>query len=257
MSKPVAEIGAILNVLLNQSPEQTVKKPMCQLAMTESRILHIRQSIAEAQRIEAENHQLREYLETKLPSLHRIISLPRGDGLHTLEEFVTRYIQHVPDFLEALTELTKSAGVYEYAKTFLDIAEDYFFAPPEIGRGREGLLALIDEAYLAHRLIEEVNDRVMMASGIPLAPMDMTLSNIIIHDLLGDEFANQLDLAVHYSIESLFESDNFFRKADFKSYLQHHHEDAWQKAMARWPCLAGDSAIELQLDNRPKSSAFH
>ncbi|WP_018275340.1 hypothetical protein WKI13_20680 [Teredinibacter turnerae] len=225
--------------------------------MSELRILQIRESIKEAQRIEANNHQLRMFLEAKLPELHRSIALPKSDGLHSLEEFVTRYIEHVPDFLEALTELTKSAGVYEYAETFLTIAEDYFFNPPELVERRDGLLALIDEAYLAHRLIEEVNDRVMMASGMPLAPMDMTLSNIIVHDLLGDDFANQLDLAVHYSIESLFESDNFFRKADFKNYLNHQNGEAWQSAMARWPCLAGDSAIKLELNHQAPGSPMH
>lgn len=171
-------------------------------------------------------------------------------------EFVTHYIEHVPDFLEALTDLTKSGGVYDYAKTFLEIAEDYFFAPPGLVDGRDGLLGLIDEAYLAHRLIEEVNDRVMMASGMPLAPMDMTLSNIIVHDLLGDEFANQLDLAVHYSIESLFESDNFFRNADFTNYLEHQNSENWQGAIEKWPCLADDSAIRLDI-TPPENQAFH
>ncbi len=217
--------------------------------------MQIRESIIKAEKIEAENHQLRLFLESKLPELHNAIALPEDNSLDALLEFVTQYIEHVPDFLEALTQLTKEAGVYQYAKTFLNIAEDYFFEPLELSAGRNGLLALVDEAYLAHRLIEEVNDRVMMASGLPLAPMDMTLSNIIVHDLLGDEFANQLDLAVHYSIESLFESDNFFRNADFNHYLQHHHENGWTRAVEEWPCLAGDSAIQLNLAMKPV--AYH
>jgi len=224
--------------------------------MTEPRILLIRESIAEAERIEAENHRLKAFLAARLPELHHTISLPEGQSLDTLMGFVTQYIEHVPDFLEALTALTKDAGVYEYAQAFLSIAEDYFFKPPELTAGRDGLLALIDEAYLAHRLIEEVNDRVMMASGMPLAPMDMTLSNIIVHDILGDDFANQLDLAVHYSIESLFESDNFFRNADFKKYLQLQHAESWSSAISQWPCLAGDSSISLNL-TLPKSGALH
>jgi len=227
------------------------------ICMTEPRVLYIRESIAEAHRIEAENHRLRDFLEAKLPELHHAIALPSGKGLDALLEFVTHYIEHVPDFIEALTELTKSAGVYQYAKTFLCIAEDYFFEPPELLKGRDGLLALVDEAYLAHRLIEEVNDRVMMASGFPVAPMDMTLSNIIVHDLLGDDFANQLDLAVHYSMESLFETDSFFRNADFKQYLRSHHDNGWRNAIDQWPCLAGDSAISLSLDNRATDGATH
>ena len=219
--------------------------------------MYIRESIAKAQRIEAKNHQLRDFLQAKLPELHHAISFPNGNGLDALQQFVTHYIEHVPDFIEALTTLTKSAGVYQYAKAFLSIAEDYFFEPPELIQGHDGLLALINEAYLAHRLMEEVNDRVMMACGFPLAPMDMTLSNIIVHDILGDDFANQLDLAVHYSIESLFESDGFFRNAHFDDYLRSHHNDAWLNAIEEWPCLAGDSAIQLKLDRIPQGKVVH
>jgi hypothetical protein len=137
------------------------------------------------------------------------------------------------------------------------IAEDYFFEPPELLEGHDGLLALIDEAYLAHRLIEEVNDRVMMASGLPLSPMDMTLSNIVVHDILGDQFANQLDLAVHYSMESLFETDSFFRNAHFENYLHTHNNDDWKEAIEKWPCLAGDSAIKLKLAHKPQGGSIH
>lgn len=225
--------------------------------MSEQRILYIRESIAEAQRIEAQNHRLREFLAAKLPELHHSITLPIGKGLESLEQFVTNYIEHVPDFLEALTDLTRAAGVYDYAKTFLEIAEDYFFAPPELVDGHDGLLALVDEAYLAHRLVEEVNDRVMMASGVPLAPMDMTLSNIIVHDLLGDEFANQLDLAVHYSIESLFQSDSFFRNADFSGYLETGSQSDWHQVIEKWPCLAGDQSITLNLSEQEDNQFCH
>ena len=53
--------------------------------------------------------------------------------------FVTRYIEHVPDFLQALTELTKNAGIYQFAQQFLTIAEEYFEKPPELVDQHKGL----------------------------------------------------------------------------------------------------------------------
>ena len=76
--------------------------------MIEQRILYIRESIAEAHRIEAKNHRLRDFLEAKLPELHHAISLPHGNGVDVLQEFITHYIEHVPDFLEALAEITST-----------------------------------------------------------------------------------------------------------------------------------------------------
>ena len=225
--------------------------------MTESRILLIRKSIAEAQRIESEQHGLDAYLQARLPGLHHSIALPRDNAVPALRLFVTRYIEQVPDFIEALTDLTESAGVYNYAKRFLTIAEDYFFQPPELVEANEGLRALIDEAYLAHRLIEELNDRVIMTCGVPLSPMDMTLANIIVHDIIGEEFANQLDLAVHYSIEALFETENFCKAADFERYLKQHHKNGWKFAIDKWPCLARDLKITLDLDDNAPPPNVH
>ena len=215
--------------------------------MSESNILQIREAIAIAREKEANNHSLQRYLETKINDLHHAIKLPEENADTVLLDFVTRYIEHVPEFLQALTELTKSAGIYSFAKSFLDIAEEYFEKPPELVCEHHGLHALIDEAYLAHRLIEEVNDRIMMNCGVPLAPMDMTLSNIIVHNILGDDFANQLDLAVHYSTEVLFESLAIEKSPEFQVYIATHKKLGWGEELNKWPCLAGDSCISLDL----------
>ena len=196
-------------------------------------------------------------MKTKLPSLHQAIRLPKDHESEAMVEFVTRYIEHVPDFIDALTELSQEAGIYESTKRFLIIVEDFFLHPPELTQDHKGLEALIDEAYLAHRLFEEINDRLMMKIGGPLAPMDMTRSNIIIHSLLGEEFANQLDLAVHYSIECLFQNDALLNNRKFRSYINHCNNHQWHKTLEQWPCLAGDLSIELTFDRRRTTESLH
>ena len=226
--------------------------------MSDSAILQIERAITEAKQREASSHVLQHFLQDKIGELHRSIKLPKEHGDEALVLFVTRYIEHVPEFLNALTELAKSAGIYKFVKRFVDIATAYFEQPPELVKlNHEGLHALIDEAYLAHRLVEEVNDRIMLNCGIPLAPMDMTLSNIIVHDILGDEFANELDLAVHYSVEVIFNGVDLKSCKDFSRYVETHLENGWQKELEKWPCLVGDSAIQLELDHRPLGAALH
>lgn len=224
--------------------------------MSREKTLPIRRSIEEAIKNESETHSLKHYLNDKLPELHHAIKLPKANQTETMLRFLTSYIEHVPDFVEALTELMQRAGIYEQAQVFIEIAEDYFLKPPDIVREHAGLQALIDEAYLAHRLIEEINDQIMVDCGLPLAPIDMTVSNIVVHDLLGETFANELDLAVHYSVEALFQHLKLSDNPKFQAYVDQHKTNGWEDVLERWPCLIKDASIELSLENN-SSDALH
>lgn len=213
------------------------------------KIAEIRGAIAQARAEEVRTGQLETYLAALAPSLHHAIALPNENPVEALLQFVIRYIDNVPDFLETLDGLMRASGIDRHGRVFLTIAEDFFLQPPELVQHDCGLKALIDEAYLAHRLIEEVNDRLLMLCGLPLTPMDMTLSNIIVHDLLGEEFANQLDLAVHYAIEALFQPDNLAESANLAQFVASHKASDWGERLRNWPCLAGDSAIHLNFAN--------
>lgn len=216
--------------------------------MTTPNILKIRQLIAEATRLDAKDNSLAAFAAAQLPHLHHTIKLPNDSPKDVLTQFITQYIEHVPDFLEALTALMQEAEFYEQGQVFMTIAEEFFISPPELVREHTGLVALLDEAYLSHRLIEEVNDRIQLACGTPLSPMDMSLSNIVVHSLLGEEFANQLDLAVHYAIEALFNQGGALNSPNCSSYLHQHRDNRWADVLQKWPCLAGDASISLDVE---------
>lgn len=211
----------------------------------------LRELIHEARQHEQRTHAFRHYLTAMTPRLHRAIQLPEAAPEETLLEFVVRYLENVPDFLEALTHCMQTAGVYAHGKIFTDIAREFFAGEPE---AQASLHALLDKAYLAHRLIEEVNDRLLMLCGVPLAPMDMTMSNIVIHELLGEEFANQLDMAVHYAVETLFNPEGMADKQRLEEFLSQHQAGQWRERLTDWPCFAQDCAISLLLDDALPSS---
>src|SRR5690606_27512472 len=126
---------------------------------------------------------------------------PLAGAAAALTDFALRYVEHVPDFMDALAGLSQDAGIYDYAAVFLDTAQQFFLDPPEqLGR-YQGLERVLAQSYLANRLIEELNDRVVNRCGIPLAPMDMTRANLVMHQLLGEPFANDLDFLIHYTTE--------------------------------------------------------
>ncbi|NJJ60502.1 MULTISPECIES: hypothetical protein [unclassified Pseudomonas] len=207
----------------------------------------LREQISRAYQHEASTGQLAKQLEEQLPHLHSAISLADGDSTQVMTRFVTAYIELVPDLLEAANDVAREAGIESQIKPVLKIAEHFFLQPPAILAGHEGLDGLLDEAYLAHRLVEEVNDLYIKHFGQPLIPADTTVANVIAHQLIGEAFANQLDEAVHHAVDEMLNEDSFALESveTYREQLKSPHTEA---AWKRWPCLSRKLGVELALD---------
>lgn len=207
----------------------------------------IRQLIRQAQEQDSASGKLLEFVECRKGHLHNAIKLPADKATKNLADFVVRYIKHVPDFIDAIRAMAQEAGIYKDVEPLLKIASDYFLSPPSIVDPHSQLQALLDEAYLAHRLLEEVNDRFMAKSGIPLAPMDMTIANVIAHELIGEPFANELDQAVLFSAELLLDEQGF-NGEHIEDYVIDHKLNGWSQELERWPCLVEDLSLSVKFD---------
>jgi hypothetical protein len=216
--------------------------------MNVNRTQSIRQTIRSAKSEPLHRQALLALVSEQMPKLHTSIHLPSNDPSGALVDFIIRYIEHVPNFIDAIGGLTRAAGIYEYSSIFLNMAEDFFVSPPSVVQNKDGLRALMAEAYLAHRLIEEVNDRILGRCGIPLAPMDMTRSNLIVHELIGEPYANELDFIVFYATESHMNKESSMDNPAFHKYVEEHKKHGWKAELDRWPCLADDLSINLSFD---------
>ncbi|MFJ4144867.1 hypothetical protein [Pseudomonas sp. NPDC089734] len=211
----------------------------------------LREQIQRAHQHEAETGQLLKQLETQLPHLHPAINLPEIDARGVLTRFVSAYIELVPDLLDAAHEVAVQAGIEGQIKPVLKIAEHFFIAPPAIMDGHEGLDSLLDEAYLAHRLVEEVNDLYIKHFGQPLIPSNTTVASLIAHQLIGETFANQLDEAVHHAVDQLLDDDSFALES-VEVYRGRLNSPDTEAAWKRWPCLSRQLGIGLELE-RPEA----
>jgi hypothetical protein len=199
---------------------------------------------AEAQ---AGKGRLHARLERLLPQLHPAIDLAEG-GSASLWRFVSAYIDEVPQLLDAASEVAAKAGIESQITPVLKIAEDYFLQPPTILAGQEGLDGLLDEAYLAHRLVEEVNDLYIRHLGQPLIPLDMTVANLIAHQLIGEDFANQLDEVVHHSVDQML-CDESFELPSVDAYREKLVSPETGAAWKQWPCMSRRLGIGLELNS--------
>lgn len=207
----------------------------------------LREQIQRAHQHEAATSQLLRQLETQLPHLHPAIDLPQVDAQGVLNRFVTAYIDLVPDLLDAAHQVSIEAGIEGQIKPVLKIAEHFFITPPAILDGHEGLESLLDEAYLAHRLVEEVNDLYIKHFARPLIPSNTTVASVIAHQLIGEAFANQLDEAVHHAVDGLLDEESFELES-VEAYRERLSSPETEAAWKRWPCLSRQLGISLELD---------
>lgn len=140
-----------------------------------------------------ERHQGRflRSLQRSLPRLHRAIQVSQRDIARQLTQFAIRYIQVVPEWLRQLETLCEAGGM-----PFNPVRETIvhgFAEPPERHPEQVGVAALLDDAYLAHRTFEEINDHLQPVCGMPLLPMDSMVANLVVRELLGETYAVELD----------------------------------------------------------------
>lgn len=207
----------------------------------------LREQIQRAHQHEAETGQLTRHLEVQLPHLHPAIQLPEIDTTGVMTRFVTAYIDLVPELLDAANAVAREAGIESQVKPVLKIAEQFFLQPPSILEGHAGLAGLLDEAYLAHRLVEEVNDLYIVHFGQTLIPLNTTVANLIAHQLIGEDFANQLDEAVHHAVDEMLDEESFALES-VEAYRDRLNSPDTEAAWKRWPCLSRQLGVELELE---------
>lgn len=172
----------------------------------------VREIISGAILSEEKTGDLRALLGERQAQLAQTLILPKHDPISALMIFVTGYIESVPSSLSLVAAVSKKLGFHSFAAPFLVLAEDYFLHPPEPIADARGLMALLDEAFLAHRLLEEVNDNHMRHLKRQLLPLDMTEANTIVHHLIGDTLASQLENLVQYAASQLLAEEKAWEK---------------------------------------------
>lgn len=204
--------------------------------------LALRDLIQRAQREEAGSGGLARQLEAQLLRLHPAIQLGVHDHRGVLTRFVERYVEQVPAMLEAAARVAGDAGIEAQVQPLLAIAGEFFV--DHDATDRRALAELLDAAYLAHRMVEEINDRYIAHLGRPLIPLDTTVANLIAHQLLGEGYANQLDQAVAAAVAERLDAE-VFERASVQAYRL---QLELQEAGADWPSLARQLGVTLALN---------
>ncbi len=206
----------------------------------------IRPVISEAMLSEQQTHRLKNRLNALKNGLHPLLGLDQDKANETLMEFVLQYAKHVPEFIHIMEEGAENSELKLFISPFVSAAKQFFLDPPQIAKNHHGLDGLMIKSYLAHRLFEEVNDIFWSKAGYPLIPFDTNQANVIVHSIIGEPFANELDQTIEVFVGQLVTDIHNFDSKSIEHYLQGNARK-WKDGCSQWPCLAGQLGIDLKL----------
>ncbi|MHC4946816.1 MAG: hypothetical protein ACYTG1_00945 [Planctomycetota bacterium] len=112
------------------------------------------------------------------------------------------------DLLEACAVAGRQAGVAPFVEPILEAAARYFLEPQDFIPDHAGLYGLLDDAYLARRLMAEISELYRQHTGMPLLPVDLGADNLVIRSIIGEPLASTLDQTVAQTIQGAIVQHN-------------------------------------------------
>lgn len=203
--------------------------------------------ISQAKIQEQTQHQLAQHLEKITLGLHSSIRFSgERKSVSSLSAFVVKYIEHTPRHLGIMVQAALEAQMQTWITPIIKLTEDFFLRPPAFMGQEKNLLRLMESAYLAHRLIEEVNDRYWLLTKHALIPIDMTTANLIIHQLIGEPFANELDALCVTLATDLIN----IRQTQIQAHasgLSPEKQQRWIQAWQHWSDVFDEKNLSIKL----------
>jgi len=192
--------------------------------------------------------QLSLHLQKVTEGLHSSVTIKnKKHSPAALANFVIKYIEHAPKFLSVMAKASTETSMIGLTLPIIKVSEDFFLHPPEILGHEESLQRLMEAAYLTHRLIEEVNDRFLLETGQALVPVDMITANLIIHNLIGEPFSNQLDDFCFELAKEVVQPSTFQEERFPETLISEKKQIAWTKAWLHWSELLEENHVGLRL----------
>lgn len=123
----------------------------------------------------------------------------------SLQAFVQRYLEQLPVALRTAQASARQLDLADVIMPVANAAESFFTGECRLSQ-EGGLLALLDRAYLGHRMLEELNDHLHLRIDIYILHVDMTEANSLVHTLLGEPYASEIETIVNQTMSLLLEA---------------------------------------------------
>lgn len=151
----------------------------------------ITQYVNIAKEQEAHSYDFLQHINSVTSKLHHNFNVSQETRADALISFSDEYIRQLPELIQTLgliAEGTRLQGFIERMSAHI------YMAYHELnGKSHIGMLDVLMCTFFSFRLIEEINDQCQHSFGIQLIPVDIMVSNLVGHAILGDAVANYMD----------------------------------------------------------------
>ena len=170
----------------------------------------------------------------RLPS--SVVVDSNQQSAHCLFRFAVEYIEMAPRLIECVDACAAEAGCKSLFAPFTDAAIRYFTQPSAQLLRYEGLDGLLIRAYQCHRLMEDMHDNNRSIRASELFDLEAVRANLLVHQIIGEPFANELDEAITMNVLKLAGSPDFY-DLDLEPFIQQVNNRAWDWMRDYWENL--------------------
>ncbi len=162
----------------------------------------------------AQEHDSGSYARTLA---NRLAELQPDQGIHPTRtqqilRFVFQYVRHTADILDSLHHAAECAGLTDLASPMIRVLDDLMVLGGGLCTDERCLEEILDESFVIHRLIEEINQLCLDQDLAPLLTLDMTSANLVIRTLIGGTYAEELELIAHDAALGLLQQTQLLRQ---------------------------------------------
>lgn len=211
--------------------------------MTPQAVLEI---IDQARRQEARSGAFLRQMKEKAARLPGSVVVDGYQPATSLFQFAVEYIEMAPRLVECVDACAREAGITELFQPFIDAATRYFTQPSVLLVRYDGLDGLLIRAYLCHRLMEEMHDNNRSTRASELIDLEATRANLLVHELIGEPFANELDDAIIVTVLQIAGTPDYY-DLDLEPFIDQVNNQAWDWMRQYWENLLERNHIRFAL----------
>lgn len=201
--------------------------------MTPEAVLHI---IDHARRQEARSGTFLRLLREKAARLPATVQVDCDQPATCLFQFAVEYIEMAPRLIEYVDACAREAGSEELFAPFVQAATRYFTQPSVLLARYDGLDGLLIRAYLCHRLMEEMYENNRSIRTSQLVDVEATQANLLVHQLIGEPFANELDQSITITVLQIAGSPDYY-ELNLDPFVEQARHAAWGWMRHYWENL--------------------
>lgn len=202
--------------------------------------------IDQARRQEAHSGEFLRQMREKATCLPARVAIEGYQPAMCLFQFAIEYIEMAPRLIDCIDDCARKSGRRRLFDPFIQTAICCFTQPALIFTHTNSLDGLLVKAYLCHRLMEEMYENNLSTRRSKLVDLEVTRANLLVHQLIGEPFANELDESITLTALNLAGSPDYY-ELNLDPFVSELRKAAHEWMREYWDNLLTRNHIQFSL----------